>query len=139
MLITGAYTWSTASCKEVNTSPELHENDGRISRHRARPLQVQVGLRQIALADAGVGLTRHQNLLQMDRRQIELAAEGVNIGNIDVGLSHDHQLLPGAIDTGGVERRDIVDGGEIVRSHLMMPRRRWYPLDQAAASLCCAA
>ncbi len=116
----------------------IHENDICISRHRARPFQVQVGFRQIVLADAGIGLPRHQNLLQINSRQIELAAERLDIGKIDVGLSHDDQLLARSIHAGGVKRRDVVNSGEVVRSNLVFPVGGGIPRSHARP-VCCVA
>ena len=43
----------------------------------------------------------------------------MDIGQFHIGLADDGDRLPGAIDVGEVERRDVVDGGEIGGRHMV--------------------
>ena len=53
-------------------------------------------------------------------RQVEVTAELLNIREIDLRLSGDHQLLPSAVDAGRIERLDVINGGYVVGRELVI-------------------
>ena len=96
--------------------------DGGAFGDGAGPLGVDVGFAFVA-GDSGVGavvddveVLRAGGGCGVAEREIEELAEVDEVGGIDVGLADDGDGLAGAVDrSGGVpERKDVVDGGEVV-------------------------
>ncbi len=48
-----------------------------------------------------------------------MVAKGANVGEIEVGPADDGDLLASTIDAGVVQRLDVVDGGEVIRSEVV--------------------
>ena len=69
--------------------------------------------------------SRHQQRLRIVGRQIELAAELLDVGKIDLDLAGDRDLLPGSVNAGGVQRRDVVNGREIVGRNIVRAAGCW--------------
>ena len=93
--------------------------DGGVPGDRPRPFQVEIGLRQIALADSRTSSARHRHDGRVIRGQPVGGTKGGDVGEIDLGLTGDHQGLAAAVESAGVQRRDIVDDGEIVGRNLV--------------------
>ena len=98
--------------------------DGGALGDGAGPLGVDVGLALVA-GDAGVGaVVDDVEVLGaggsggVAEREVEELAEVDEVGGVDVGLADDGDGLAGAVDrSGGVpERKNVVDGGEVVGS-----------------------
>src|SRR5882757_11585256 len=96
--------------------------DGGAFGDGAGPLGVDVGFAFVA-GDAWVGavvddveVLRAGGRCGVAEREVEELAEVDEVGRIDVGLADDGDGLAGAVDgSGGVpERKDVVDGGEVV-------------------------
>ena len=75
------------------------------------PFDVEVGFHDVVVVARVVA---DQDLYGVVVRQIELLAEGAEVGEIEGGIADDGDLLAVAIDAGGIERGDVVDGGEVV-------------------------
>ena len=79
-------------------------------RHRTIPRRDWLRLRP--RTKSGAVINRNQQ--KVGRRQSGGAAEGVDVSEIDLGLSHHRDLLSGSIQSGGV-RVDVVDRGKVSR------------------------
>ncbi len=86
-----------------------------LRRHCAGPFQIDVRLRQVARGRVVPRITRpwHQQHLRIVGRQAEHTTELLDVGKIDLDLPGNSDLLPGSVDSGVVQRRDIVDGRKI--------------------------
>ena len=142
MLMTGARSWSIAQLQlSFNTPGRGHKDDLRIAGNRTRHLNIEVRFADVAGAQAWItlgarddelkirGVARggdHANLASrrtrstrsggtQDGRESEITAVVVDIGEIDVSLPNNDQLLVCSVNWGGelVQRVDVVDGSKI--------------------------
>ena len=72
-----------------------------------------------ALLIPGFLLFGTEHNLRVVRRQTIAASKRVYVGEIDLGLSGDHELLAGAVNAGGVQRIDVVDERKIIGSDIV--------------------
>ncbi len=68
----------------------------------AGPLEIEMGFVLIALTDAGILCTGNENYLRVGSRESVLGAEGLDVGEIDLGLSGDDEALAFAVVAGAL-------------------------------------
>ena len=86
-------------------------DDLSAARDGVGPFDVEVGFHDVAVEPRVVA---DQDLYGVVVRQIELLAEGADVGEVESGIADDGDSLAVAIDAGGIEGGDVVDGGEVV-------------------------
>ncbi len=92
----------------------VHIYDGRVLRDSAGPFDVEVGFGKIVLAPAGIGALGDQHHLRRLAGQFEPGPKILDIFQIDARLAYDDDLLSRSVDLRGVERRHVVDGGDVI-------------------------
>ena len=90
--------------------------DGGVGRDGARPFQIEVGFDQIGV-DAGIGAVGNENRGICGKTVT--GAERTEVAQDEAALADDGDFLPAAVEAGRVERRDVVDGGEILRHEIV--------------------
>ena len=86
----------------------VHVDDGGVASDGAGPLDIEIGFRKITLQECRIGVGNLQQL-RIVRGQAEVAAELLDIRNLDLRLPDNGNLLISAIDAGVVKGLDVVD------------------------------
>ena len=97
-------------------------DDGRVARYGSRPFEVEIGFYLIGLVRSRVGPERDH--LRIFRGQVELGAESPEVRETHIGLSRDHQFLPGSVEPGVIERLNVIDRRQIAGAEVMGRRSK---------------
>ena len=122
--ITDADNWSNIVVNRILQRTEnivgCYKHERSIARHRARPIEIEVCLIDIALYDASIGRAWHENHLHAACRKSRDTAECLDIALENICLSHNSDGLTSAVNSFVVKWLEIIDCREIIRRDEMI-------------------